>query len=152
MSENLWYFAYGSNIDAERIKERIGFLPDRIPGTLGNWHLEFNKTSKKTGEGFANIVPCPGEIVEGVLYAVTEEELQKLDCYEGVPAHYIRYQINVVRQDKGEVVAAVTYVANPDKVRDGLKPTREYLNHLLAGKDYMSEKYIQHLRAVEILD
>jgi len=147
-----WYFAYGSNMDAERMKKRVGRLPDRISGALRNWRLEFNKASKDVpGAGFANIAPCLGEGVEGVLYLLSDEELQELDRHEGVPHHYKRHQVCVERQGTGKVVTAVTYVANSGKVRSGLKPTRKYLNHLLAGADCLSEEYVRRLQAVETL-
>jgi cation transport regulator ChaC len=153
LSKNVWYFAYGSNMDPERMKKRVGRLPDRIPGILRNWRLEFNKASKDiSSKGFANIMPCPGKVVEGILYAVTEEELRKLDDYEVVPTHYEQYVITVERRDTGEVIPAITYIANRDKVRNGLKPTREYLNHLLAGVDCLSEEYVRRLRVIETLD
>lgn len=153
LSKSVWYFAYGSNMDVERMKKRVGRLPDRVPGILRGWRLEFNKEAANIpGAGYANIIPCPDSAVEGILYAVTEEELRKLDGYEGVPNHYIRDQISVVRKDTDEVVSAVTYVANPNKVRDGLKPTREYLGYLLAGADHLSEEYFCRLRIVKTLD
>lgn len=139
-------------MNGERMKRRIGRLPDRVPGVLRDWCLAFNKASKNPGAGFANIVPCPGEVVEGVLYAVTEEELRKLDGYEGVPTHYERHEMAVEQRNTGEVIPAVTYVANHNKIRDGLKPTREYLDHLLAGADCLSEEYVRFLRTVETLD
>ncbi|WP_041571133.1 gamma-glutamylcyclotransferase family protein [Candidatus Desulforudis audaxviator] len=153
MGENVWYFAYGSNMDTERMKERVGRLPDRIPGVLRNWRLEFNKAWENIpGAGFANIVPCPGDAVEGVLYLLLGEELRELDRYEGVPRHYKQRQVSVERRETGEVVAAVTYVASPDKVRHGLKPTREYIGYLLSGADCLSKEYVQHLQAVETLN
>ncbi|NPV28356.1 MAG: gamma-glutamylcyclotransferase [Firmicutes bacterium] len=153
MTASIWYFAYGSNIDANQMKERIGRCPDRVLGILRNWRLEFNKASAKVpGAGFANIMPCPGDAVEGVLYLLSEEELRRLDHYEGVPHHYRRHLVNVERQQTGKDVTAVTYVANPEKVQGGLKPTREYLSHLLAGADCLSEGYMQLLRAIETLD
>ncbi|MGB9791799.1 MAG: gamma-glutamylcyclotransferase family protein [Thermacetogeniaceae bacterium] len=148
-----WYFAYGSNMDSKRLKERIGRFPERVPGVLRDWKLAFNKAAKALpGVGFANIVLCPGERVEGILYAVTKEELLKLDTYEGFPTHYERREVSVERRDTGEVVSAVTYIANPAKVEDGLKPTREYLSHLLAGADYLSKEYVHRLRLVETAD
>ncbi len=82
MTASIWYFAYGSNIDANQMKERIGRYPDRVLGILRNWRLEFNKASAKVpGAGFANIMPCPGDAVEGVLYLLSEEELRRLDHY-----------------------------------------------------------------------
>ena len=135
------------------MKGRIGRLPERVSGVLRDWRLEFNKASRGIpGAGFANILPCPGDEVEGILYAVTEEELERLDRYEGVPCHYRRRQVNVERGDTGELVTAVTYVAAPSKVKDGLKPTRKYLLHLLAAKDCLSQEYVRRLQAVKTLD
>lgn len=153
MDDYVWYFAYGSNMNISRLKKRIRRFPERVLAVLRDWRLVFNKTAESApGVGYANIVPCPGEAVEGILYAVTEEELRKLDFYEGVPDHYKRCGISVERSDTGEIVSAVTYVANPDRVRDGLKPTREYLGHLLAGADYLSKEYVHRLRLVETVD
>lgn len=148
-----WYFAYGSNMDADRMRKRIKRLPERVPGVLKDWQLAFNKMAERTpGKGYANIVPSPGDAVEGVLYPVTEEELQALDRYEDVPRHYEHCRVEVVRRDTGETVTAIAYVAHPKQVRDGLRPTREYLGHLLAGADCLSEEYARGLRTVETLD
>ena len=77
------------------------------------------------------------ESVEGILSEVTEEEMGKLDRCEGIPAHYLR-AIVVVKMKNGTEVDSVTYVANPSMVMDGLKPTKEYLSHLLAGRSFLS--------------
>ncbi|MCX8189580.1 MAG: gamma-glutamylcyclotransferase, partial [Nitrososphaeria archaeon] len=55
------------------------------------------------------------------------------------------------RLDSGEQLEAVTYVANPRKIKDGLKPSREYLNHLLKGCDLLSKEYCEKLRLQETL-
>ena len=51
------------------------------------------------------------------------------------------------------------YVARPELLTQGLKPTREYLGHLLvAGADILgeqrllSDQYVQMLRNMEALD
>ncbi|MEM0053840.1 MAG: gamma-glutamylcyclotransferase family protein [Nitrososphaeria archaeon] len=45
--------------------------------------LEFNKISyRNPNEGFANIVPCKGIFVEGILYEINSSDLSKLDKYE----------------------------------------------------------------------
>jgi len=90
-------------------------------------------------------------IVEGVLYDIADSDLKILDRYEGYPSHYERIKV-VVRMDDGKMVEAVTYVAKPDKVREGLKPSKEYLNHLLKGCDLLSEEYCRKLRKLETLD
>ncbi len=54
--------------------------------------------------------------------------------------------------DDGEEVEALSYVAKPDKVKDGLRPSKEYLNHLLRGCDLLSREYCQKLKRWKTLD
>ncbi|MBO3767992.1 MAG: gamma-glutamylcyclotransferase [Candidatus Brockarchaeota archaeon] len=152
MDSKLNYFAYGSNMDTERILERGVRFSKSFHAVLEGWKLEFNKISyRNPNEGFANIVPCKGNFVEGVLYEINSSALSKLDKYEGYPEHYKRIKVQV-RLDNGMQLEAVTYVANPKKIRDGLKPSREYLNHLLKGCDLLSKEYCEKLRLQETLD
>ena len=146
------YFAYGSNMDPDRMRERgVNFLK-REHAILEGWRLEFNKVSSRNPEeGYANIVKDENSVVEGILYEIDDLDLKILDRYEGYPSHYERIKV-VVRMDNGENVEAVTYIAKPDKVKDGLKPSREYLNHLLKGCDLLSEEYCRKLRKWETLD
>jgi len=44
----------------------------------------------------------------------------------------------------------VTYIAL--KVGEGLRPTREYLGHLLAGKDLLPAAYWEKLKETPTLD
>ena len=145
------YFAYGSNMDSNRIKERGINFAKREHAIIKGWKLEFNKVSSKNPkEGYANIVMKENSVVEGVLYEIPDSDLKTLDRYEGYPSHYGRIKIIVI-MDNGEKVEAVTYVAKPDKVKDGLKPSREYLSHLLKGCDLLSEEYCNKLRRLERL-
>jgi hypothetical protein len=74
-----------------------------------------------------------------------------LDYWEGVAGgHYERRTVPVRRSDTGEVVAAITYVAL--LVGEGLKPTREYLGHLLAGRDLLPAEYWDRLCATPTID
>ena len=56
----------------------------------------------------------------------------------------------VVRSDGGATVEAVTYVAV--LTAEGLRPTRAYLGHLLAGKDLLPPDYLQQLSGTPTLD
>ena len=137
----MWIFCYGSNMDQQRMIDRNVKFDKIISGKLLNYELKFNKISKKQG-AVANIEYKEGSIVEGVLYNV--EDLTILDKYEGVSSgHYNRILLNV------EGVAAYVYICeNPQYIKEGLKPTQEYLNHLLEGKNYMSEEYFQKLKMI----
>jgi len=146
------YFAYGSNMNSERMRKReINFLK-REYTILKGWRLEFNKiASRNPKEGYANILRDKISVVEGILYTVQESEIRKLDEYEGYPNHYERIKVRVILNNKEEM-EAITYKAKSDKVRKGLKPSKEYLDHLLKGCDLLSEEYCERLRRWGILD
>jgi cation transport regulator ChaC len=143
------YFAYGSNMDAEQMKGRGISFSQRMHAVLRGYSLRFNKvTYKNPHQGYANIVRKSGDVVEGILYEVSKSDLSNLDKYEGYPDHYDQ-KIVIVQTDSGEKVEAVAYIAHPDKVREGLKPTKKYLSHLLAARDILSKPYIQKLELTE---
>ncbi|HEV2317520.1 MAG TPA: gamma-glutamylcyclotransferase family protein [Thermoplasmata archaeon] len=148
----MYYFAYGSNMDLKRLRKR-GVNPRKMRAAVLPGHrLCFNKRfDSNAGEGKANIVEQTDESVEGILSEVTPEEIARLDRYEGVPAHYLRARVVVTPED-GTEVEAVTYVANPSMVMEGLKPTKEYLSYLLAGRSFLSSQYIRGLEGTGTLD
>jgi len=146
------YFAYGSNMNSERMREREVNFSKREHATLKGWRLDFNKqASQNPKEGYANIVPCEGVMVEGVLYEISDSDLKKLDRCEGYPNHYCRIKVKV-KLDNGQGRDAITYVAQADKVKSGLKPNRQYLEHLLKGCDVLSENYCKRLKEWKALD
>ncbi len=75
------------------------------------------------------------------MYTITKEGLEGLDSKEGYPEHYDRKEMEVYLDDGSEVRAWV-YVAQPKMIKDGLKPTREYLSHYLKGYDLLSRNTI----------
>ena len=146
------YFAYGSNMDPERMSERSISFSQRTHAILKGYRLEFNKVaSRNPQEGYANVVKFQNGIVEGVIYEILDSELSKLDRFEGYPDHYDRLMIKV-QLDDGQKLEAIIYIAQPDKIAEGLKPSRDYLDHLLAAKDILSESYRRKLEAWQPLD
>lgn len=148
----LYYFAYGSNMNPERMIERNVGFSQRRRAMLKGFKLKFNKVSERNpNEGFANIVHDHNELVEGVLYKIMKSDLPKLDLVEGYPSHYDRFKLGI-ELDNGKKVKAEVYIAQPDYVRDGMKPSRSYMEHLLAGKDIISDRYYRILGAFKTLD
>lgn len=146
------YFAYGSNMDPNRMSERDVHFSERRCAILKGYTLRFNKVaSKNQREGKGNIIRKEGGIVEGVLYEMPDSDLTKLDLAEGYPDHYDHLPVEVELED-GAKVQALTYVAQPNMIREGLKPTREYLNHYLVAQGILSESYLQKLRSIETLN
>ncbi len=144
------YFAYGSNMDECRIRDRMVKFSERFGAKLHDWELVFNKEVKEGSRaGYANIRPKSGSKVEGILYKVDSET--QLDGHEGFPNHYRKKSLNL-ESCTGEIFKCIAYVANPNKVRNGLKPERSYLCHLLAGKKFLSKDYFLKLCQTDVID
>jgi cation transport regulator ChaC len=152
----LWYFAYGSNMNPQRLFDarlaRDG-VPwgRRVAGRLDGWRLAFNKPwARFQGAGVANMVPAAAACVHGTLNEMPPEGLDVLDRYEGVAdGHYARREIAVRMGDVD--VSAVTYVAQTG-LQEGLRPACSYLAHLLAGNDLLPGDYMRALAAQNCLD
>jgi len=147
------YFAYGSNMNEQRMREREIAFSNRCAAHLSGYHLKFNKVAQSNDrKGYANIVVNDSGLVEGALYDVDMTTLPKLDKCEGYPNHYLKVPIKLALPPNNKEVCAITYIAHPNKIRDGLKPSRDYLEHLLAGKDILSKPYFEWLKRTETLD
>lgn len=116
---------------------------------LDGWHLRFNKRAQgKSGVAYANVVDRAGESVEGVLYRlVSEDEIARMDPFEGCPQLYQRHLMSVILPERKSCGDAWVYVATQAWQEEGLLPERGYLNHLLAGRPWLSRAYYQTLRA-----
>ncbi|MFP6795521.1 MAG: gamma-glutamylcyclotransferase family protein [Pseudomonadales bacterium] len=145
------YFAYGSNMDPARVVDR-GIQFTRISAAvLVGYDLLFNKRSREQkGAGHANIVVEPGGQVEGVLYELEgPNEIEKMDVFEYVPTNYNREVVIVTTQT--DQLLAWAYVANPAVVLSGLTPPCWYMTHLLGGRTYLSDRYIEMLESVKCI-
>ncbi|MBW2993238.1 gamma-glutamylcyclotransferase [Candidatus Woesearchaeota archaeon] len=147
----VFYFAYGSNMNKERMISRGVSIKKRFSGILQNWKLNFSKINDEmNGAGFASIILSENSKVEGVIYETDEQSIKQLDKYEGYPYNYSRKNI-VIKDKNGREFKCIVYIANPDKTKAGLKPTKEYLSHLLEGKSLISEDYYKVLESTETI-
>ena len=147
-----FYFAYGSNMNPERVTER-GLRYDVVCGAvLVGVRLTFDKQSRDHPRGgHANLTVDAHAEVEGVLYRLTaDDEIARMDRFEAVPVNYTRDVVSV--SCNGHGVAAWTYFATAQVLRPGLRPERSYLNHLLAGRRYLSSAYFEWLSQVRCVD
>lgn len=153
VNENLnLYFAYGSNMSLRQMKERAGKDYSPVRGILKGYALVFNKVNIAiSGAGFANVEPKENSQVEGLVYELNKEELEIIDKYEGVKSgHYYRAELNIEFQS-GETKKCAVYLACPGKIRNGLKPSRKYLETILEAKDYLSPEYFQKLSKTPVI-
>jgi len=151
-------------MNPDRVRERGIEFEHACGARLAGFALAFDKASKHhEGVGHANVVFAPEASVEGVLYWLRSgSEIRKMDRFESTPVNYSREVVRVevqtvelpIPQDRGEsregpltLVNTWTYFANPAVRAPDLLPPRSYLNHLLAGRRYLSSEYYGMLSA-----
>jgi gamma-glutamylcyclotransferase (GGCT)/AIG2-like uncharacterized protein YtfP len=139
------YFAYGSNMNPARLRARGLDFVKAEPANLPGFRLVFNKQSHcLPSVAYANVRPSSNRHVEGVLYTLAKaDELDLMDHYEGTPVRYSRECLNVVTTTG--LRSTWIYMANPAFINNSLLPESRYLEHLLAGRDFLSADYIQML-------
>jgi len=132
MPNDLWYFAYGSNLDTDRKQYRTGLIRESHIAKLSGYRLAFNKRSGRY-RACANLLANPTEEVYGVIYRCTPEALVELDYHEGVSSGHYRQETMQVQTLDGQTLRAIAYVANPDYIIPEGRPSDEYLKHILRG-------------------
>ncbi|XP_031549696.1 uncharacterized protein LOC116287196 [Actinia tenebrosa] len=144
----VFYFSFASNTSKRKILARVGNFESREGATLRNYCLKFNCLWKNDGYGYANIEPRENSEVYGALYTIKQAAMDSND-QEHVKSggHYRRITVPVVRSN-GEVVEAFAYRANDEFIKEGLKPSREYLETILEGSDILPDSHVQNLREI----
>jgi len=146
----IWYFAYGRNVNVNFLVGRAGKPVAMFRGILPGYKLCFYKyPGPRSGVGYATICPMSREWVEGVLYLMTDEQLKKLDEFEGVPTgHYKHEDVEVWCIEQYRWIKAVTYIAV--KMNENLKPDKEYLSHIIEGAKTvgLSREWINKLEEI----
>jgi len=148
------------------MRERIGSKPKVISGAyLENHRLGFTLYSKLTWKGgVADIVPEAGSKVWGAIYELTEEQLEKIDHYEGykkgrdpVENFYNRTEVEVVDK-RGIKQPCLTYQAEV-----GDEERRKYLYHRPSGEYYdvirkggvehrLPQEFFDHLKTASVTE
>lgn len=143
------YFAYGSNCSVAIMRRKGVEYTSRQRAVLRGFRLKFNKKSLRKhlpdSIGYANINFDSKAIVEGILYDIVDEHRTMLDESERYPEHYDRILVKVETENATYECSA--YQAQSDKTADGLVPSRDYLDHILAARDIFSEPYFEALES-----
>ena len=126
---NRFYFAYGSNMNPERIRERIPMARTVGPAVILGWRLKERL--------YADIERSAGGRVDGVLYLLTQIEIFRLDEYEGYPRTYGCVGVDAMI-DPEHKVSAFTYVLTDaaKRAREGQKYPEAYRLICSAGAQW----------------
>ena len=116
---NRFYFAYGSNMNPDRIRERIPMAREVGTAFIIGWRLKERL--------YADIERSRGGRVDGVLYLLTPTEMHRLDAYEGYPHTYCCAELDAII-DPEHKVSAFTYVLTDaaKRAREGQKYPESY--------------------------
>lgn len=97
----MYYFAYGSNLHREQMKNRCQDSVPMVKVKLEGYRLNFNRV--------ADIVEDESSEVWGAIYTVSQGDIKNLDRYEGYPHFYDKLDVKV-EDDQGKTYRAFVYV------------------------------------------
>ena len=125
----MFYFAYGSNMSHEQMKERC---PDsRFVGRafLPEYSFMYDGYSERRGGAVGNVAPSKNSVVWGGIFEISEKDLESLDRLEGYPHVYGRQKLPV-KDDSGASHQAWIYLRPAQKCG---APSHPYRKIILTG-------------------
>ena len=122
------YFAYGSNLDLFQMKRRCPEYRLISKGSLSGHSLTFNRFSNGWGGGVADVIQDQDSKVWGLVFEISDSDLERLDRYEGYhkdqTSMYERWKA-VIDTPNGQISDVWVYtVVEKQKFEP---PTLEYL-------------------------
>ena len=144
---NIFYFAYGSNMSLRQMNDRCPESEFYNIGVLKDYELCFPIISKKRNNmGVASIRYKKGFNVEGVLYKVSDDDIIKLDRFENININYCRTEMNIYVTEK-ESIKSFVYIAIKNE-EEHKAPSKEYMDILIEGatENKLSINYISYLK------
>lgn len=149
------YFAYGSNMNWEQMRERCPSAHFVGVAEMRDHRLAFTRKSITRGCGVADAVAADGNRVWGVVYEIADLDVGRLDASEGYrPGRkdnsYRREERHVfVDGDEKHPLAVWIYFGNPQP--DPPPPNAEYKRLIVSGARHwhLPEDYVRELEAIE---
>lgn len=152
------YFAYGSNLNWERMKNRCPSAEFYCKAFLPDYRIEFTRESSKLNCGVADIIWDENNKAYGVVYKIDEDDLGRLDKREGyIPQRdincYKRIEIMVFKEDNDEEPITVFTYEVEKKEFGKYKPNNDYKNLIVDGAKHWDfpERYINFLENIETM-
>jgi gamma-glutamylcyclotransferase (GGCT)/AIG2-like uncharacterized protein YtfP len=143
------YFAYGSNMLEQRLKERVKSAEFFSNAWIRGYEVRFRKISIDDS-GKADLVQTgnPEDIVHGVVYQFDPADWHALDKHEGATRNnpgYDRVPIRVHTDSGSRDVT--TYLAQKERIDESLKPYTWYRDLILCGAEQhgLPEDYRQKI-------
>ena len=147
--DTVYYFAFGANLAPEVLAERRIRILDAFDFELDNAALRFSQPGFYRDHGYASADAAEGERVFGRIYRILARDAVRMDYFEGVP--FFRAHDKIYRR----IPRCEFFFYRTTRIVEGLKPTREYLDYLLAAYRKMPgvpPAYLQEIAATEVLE
>jgi gamma-glutamylcyclotransferase (GGCT)/AIG2-like uncharacterized protein YtfP len=156
------YFAYGSNLEPEQMQHRCPGHTVVGLAELRDHRLAFPLTSHDWGGGVASVVTAHGQSVWGMVFDLTDADLEALDRYEGYRGRddqhslYDRETVTVelVRADDGSFPRRLRPLIYLARAANPSPPSRRYLDAIVKGAKHhrLPDDYIARLMATPVAD
>lgn len=150
----LLYFAYGSNMAAARLRQRLGAVERLGVARLVGYRLCFHVASTKDGSAKCDALRTgrDADLVYGVLYRIEPRLQEVLDRYEGVGIEYRPAMVTVHPLDGGAGSEALIYLGT--RIDSALRPFPWYHQHVLRGAEEngLPEDYLAVIRGIRCID
>ena len=151
-------FAYGSNMNRSRMESRCPSACFVCIAVLRDHRLCFPRSRKNRTTGVAGVEACKDAKVWGVIYDISESDIERLDRIEGFTRKceecendanaYVRRKLYVHADNKAPMCVS-TYMACPQE--NPPLPDGEYKQTIVAGAKYwgLPAEYIGSLEQIE---
>lgn len=135
----LYYFAYGSNLKRNRLRERVGFVHTYHKGFIKDYSLVFNK--KSIDESSKANIRSNGSKVWGVCYELDDDGYEKLKGHE---EGYNERDVAVYDEEDKLFIIAKTFTS---KQISENAPKKDYVKLIIEGakENDLPETYIQQV-------
>lgn len=112
-SKKVYYFAYGSNMDAPQMAQRCPNANKIGIGILLNHKIITSHYSPSWDGGVFSVAPNSTTDVKGVIYDVTPSCVSSLDHFERYPKIYSKQEITIIDENnKGKEYSCLIYISN----------------------------------------
>lgn len=143
-------FAYGSNMNLNRLIKRVHSAVKITNAFLSGYRLVCNKVSKD-GSAKANIIKTDNlaELVWGVLFSININEKTLLDKAEGLGMGYNEDKLTFF-DDAGNTYMAQVYIADSKAIDNNLFPYDWYKEFIVSGAilNKLPAEYISQIQSI----
>lgn len=146
-----FYFAFGSNLLAERIHIKNPSAVFKCVGKVSGYKLSFGRHVSRWKGDVATITKAdPASTVYGVIWELDEKHQETLDRQEEVPNVYKRIQLQA-EADQNQIFTCVSYQLLEQHMNNSTHiPSKVYKGVILRGakQHHLPQEYIAQLEQI----